>query len=316
MKYIFVRTFKKSSYIFLFLVCFHVSSWAQISADESSGYVMSEDGEGIPFAAIYLKNKNIGIIADIDGRYILPSSILSETGDTLIFSSIGYESQSIPVSVFNEKVNKNIVLRTNYVQLPEVVVTPRSRRPRDYGMFHLRTASVYFGGEPSSRIMVFVENTDNVHKLIQSINIRTRFSNAEIQKLRVFFAQKTDDGFQIINVADEDIFITDISRSRIRHGVSNYYIPFPEEGIYVGIEIIGEANVVQDRTRRLGFAIRGTTNANKPNTWFFKNEVWVQHPVETVEEIEKELEGVPRAFRRMIMNTIFNSNAMIGITAH
>ena len=108
-------------------------------AQEIKGYVISETGEGIPFANIFLRERNIGIVSDINGHYRLPIDILENVGDTLIFSSIGFETKRFPVTCFVEKVaagNTDIVLTSNYVLLPEVVVMPRE--PQDFGLFHIR----------------------------------------------------------------------------------------------------------------------------------------------------------------------------------
>lgn len=282
-------------------------------AQEINGYVMSKDGDGIAFAAIYLKEKNIGIVADLEGQYRLPISILSETTDTLVFSSIGYESLRIPVPEFNEKVstgNTNISLRADYVLLSEVEVVPNTHKPKDYGFFHLRSGVGTLAAKPSQRFMVFIENPDGVNKIIQTVNIRVSSGkNSGVEKLRIFFYAKTENGFQNISVADEDIFIFDFSQSRIRHDVSKHHILFPEEGIYVGFEIIGEENIMQDRSKNLGLNFSAITRIKKPYLYILdENENWAKMQDELAVEIDK----VPRAFRNMVLN----ANVQAGITAY
>ena len=286
----------------LFLLLFFVSIIG-LSAQEITGNVTSESGEGVPFTNIFLRERNIGIVSDINGHYRLPLDILENVGDTLIFSSIGFDTQRFSVAEFAEKVaagNTDIVLIANYILLPEVTVT--ARQPRDYGFFHLRTNITCIGATPSLKLMVFVENTDSVVKMIQTVNVRVSMNrHDDVEKLRVFFYQKTEDGFQNINVADEDIFITDIPRGRIRHDVSEFNIPFPAEGIYVGVEMIGKENIVQNRSRTLGFSISSTTRARQSRTYVLdENENWVN---------VQDTDVVPRAFRRP------NLNAQIGVTA-
>ena len=290
--------------IFLFLAS------KGLTAQNISGYVISENGEGIPFTSIFLREQNIGIISDMNGHYRLPNDFLKETGDTIIFSSIGFDTKRLPVALFAEKVaegNTDIVLTANYVLLPEVVVIPNNNRPREYGMFHLRSSNFFLFGRPAFKVMTFVENTDGLNKIIQTVNVRIRRDNDDTQKLRVFFYQKTENGFQNINVADEDILISDLSSSRIRLDVSRHHIPFPKEGLFVGIEWIGADNVVQDRRERFGLSVRTTNRDNRTHTWIFENETWVQFYF-----TEEEINEVPRMFR----NSVRNANAQIGITAH
>jgi len=146
-----------------------------LSAQEITGNVTSENGEGVPFTNIFLRERNIGIVSDINGHYRLPLDILENVGDTLIFSSIGFDTQRFPVAEFAEKVaagNTDIVLIANYVLLPEVIVTPRESR--DYGLFHIRRGVLPSAIQvrSSARFMIFIENTSNVSKMIQTLNIR------------------------------------------------------------------------------------------------------------------------------------------------
>ncbi|MCL2683472.1 MAG: carboxypeptidase-like regulatory domain-containing protein [Bacteroidales bacterium] len=298
-----------------------------VFAQNVSGYVRSENGEGVPFVSIYLKGKNIGITSNIDGHYILPSSILTETNDTLIFSSIGFETQKISVPIFKQRTSAgqtNIVLKTNSILLAEVVIRAKNHKPKDYGLFHLRSAPARYDYLfPSSRVMVFVENTDGTDKIIQTVNIRmscrdtdrSKHPNKD-RKLRVFFYQKTESGFQNIKVADDDILITDFSKIRIRHDVSKYRIPFPKEGIYVGFEWVGETNVIQERSRGREFGLSVTDKAKKPHSWVFIDEKWEQHPVEMYRMAIHNPYYGSDFFNRLHETIIQNSNFQIGITAY
>ncbi|MFC4635840.1 carboxypeptidase-like regulatory domain-containing protein [Dokdonia ponticola] len=59
----------------------------------------------IPFATIRVKNKSKGLISNMDGGFKIPEK-LQKLGDTLVISSIGYESQEIVLSNLNkEKIN-------------------------------------------------------------------------------------------------------------------------------------------------------------------------------------------------------------------
>jgi len=300
--------------VFLFLAVKTITA-----QDAISGYVTSETGEGIPFASIYLRDKNIGITSGINGHYRLPINFLEATTDTLIFSSVGYTTKRIPIVEFAKKAETgsiNIVLTSNYILLSEVYILPNTYRPIDYGFAHLRSAPTNFIGTPSQRLMVFVENTAGITKIIQTVNIRLAGSNSdEIEKLRVFFYQKTESGFQNINVADEDIFITDFSQSRIQHDVSEHHIPFPAEGIFVGFEWIGEENVVRDRSRASDLGIRVTNRANELHSWIsdIRTEEWLHYPPD---DLKEALNDVPRMLRRMVRKNIINVNFSIGITAH
>jgi hypothetical protein len=302
-------------YKYIFIVFLLLTSTI-LTAQEITGNVISENGEGVPFANIFLREKNIGIVSDINGHYRLPMDILENASDTLIFSSIGYDTQRFPVVLFAEMVaagNTDIVLTANYVLLSEVMVTPRT--PQDFGLFHLsRRFGSSFRFQSSKRIMVFVENTSNVPKIIQTINIRlTNQNNYGFEKIRVFFYLKNENGFQNVNVG-EDIFITDFSQTRIRHDVSELHIPFPIEGIFIGTEIVGEENVMQERLQPLSASFSATTRARGTRVYIFdeESESWKYMREGFAEQIEE----VPRMFRNMVLNMVVNMAPQIGITAH
>ena len=284
-------------------------------AQEITGSVVSETGEGVPFTNIFLRERNIGIVSDINGHYRLPIDILENVGDTLIFSSIGFDTQRFPIALFAEKVaagNTDIVLTSNSVLLSEVVVTPR--QPQDFGLAHLRSGIISSAFEDTSgRLMIFIENTSNTPKLIQTINIRLSRPSTDDLKLRVFFYQRTDDGFQNINVG-ENIFITDLSQTSIRHDVSELYIPFPAEGTFMGIEIIGEENVMQERSQPPPVSISGTSRVRGVGLYIFDYEYNTWHNLR--EELTELVAEGGRVIRIMFGNTVRNMTPMIGLTAH
>jgi TonB-linked SusC/RagA family outer membrane protein len=82
-----------------------------------SGTVTAEDGSGLPGVNITIRGTTLGTTSDIDGRY---SVNVSDPNAVLIFSSIGYVTEEIPIagrSVINLRMAPDI--RT----LGEVVVT-------------------------------------------------------------------------------------------------------------------------------------------------------------------------------------------------
>src|SRR5690606_30250161 len=79
------------------------------------GTVVDQNGEPIPGATVSVPNSGIGTATDIDGRY----SLTVPEGSTLVFSFIGYASQSIPV---DGKSIIDVTLAEDMSSLDEVVV--------------------------------------------------------------------------------------------------------------------------------------------------------------------------------------------------
>ncbi len=81
-----------------------------------SGTVTDDKHLPLPGVSVRIKEQNKGTVTDIDGRYIINAS----AGQTLVFSFIGYTSQSV---VVGDKPIINVSLTGDNKSLNEVVVT-------------------------------------------------------------------------------------------------------------------------------------------------------------------------------------------------
>ena len=72
--------------------------------------------EPVPGVNVLVKNTTIGTVTDLEGRYSLS---VPDTATTLIFSSIGYITEEIPI---NGRTEINLALRPDIKSLQEVVV--------------------------------------------------------------------------------------------------------------------------------------------------------------------------------------------------
>ena len=79
-----------------------------------TGIVNDENGMPLPGATVVVEETNAGATADFDGNYQISAS----TGQTLIFSYVGYESQSVAVG-YDMNINVNM---NPSGQLDEVIV--------------------------------------------------------------------------------------------------------------------------------------------------------------------------------------------------
>ncbi|MEK6481070.1 TonB-dependent receptor [Catalinimonas sp. 4WD22] len=101
----------------LLVICFLFSlnqSWAQTTT--VSGTVTDENNEGLPGVNVLIKGTSQGTVTDIMGQYNLGG--VSST-DTLLFTSVGYASQTIPVG---NQSTIDVNLQEDVQSLQEVVV--------------------------------------------------------------------------------------------------------------------------------------------------------------------------------------------------
>lgn len=82
--------------------------------------VDSNTGQGLPFVSILLKGGQSGTLTDIDGKFQLP--VPSPEGAELQISYLGYQPQTIALSIFPDKEKIIIKLKAQAVSLQEISV--------------------------------------------------------------------------------------------------------------------------------------------------------------------------------------------------
>lgn len=95
-----------------------------LSFSQFTGRVVDDNGEGIPFASITIKNTSQGATADSSGRFSLVTD--RDYPFTLIISYVGYVPQELVVR--NSHVNNVLVQLQALYQRDTVVITSRRRR--------------------------------------------------------------------------------------------------------------------------------------------------------------------------------------------
>lgn len=86
----------------------------------------SKTNEPVVFASIYLENRDLGVISNLDGGFRIPKRYL-EMGDILIISSLGYQEQKLSIfDLLLEQIN-TIRLEPAIFQLSEAVVKASKR---------------------------------------------------------------------------------------------------------------------------------------------------------------------------------------------
>ena len=107
---------KLKTSVMAFLAIFH---FATLLAQENSvsGLITgSENGEPLSGVNVLIKGTNRGTITDFDGNY----QINVQSGETIVFSSLGFETQEIP---FTGQSTLDVTLVADLESLDEVVVT-------------------------------------------------------------------------------------------------------------------------------------------------------------------------------------------------
>ncbi|MBD3628227.1 MAG: SusC/RagA family TonB-linked outer membrane protein [Cyclobacterium sp.] len=111
-----------------------------------TGTVTDENGEPIPGVTITVQGESIGTVTDINGEFTLDAP----ENAILVFSFIGFETQSIPVG---NKSSINVTMREDVAGLDEVVVTAfgqeRDRRALGYATSNIKSDELIKVGTPN-----------------------------------------------------------------------------------------------------------------------------------------------------------------------
>ncbi len=94
--------------------CLLLSIVMQAATIDVKGVVTDAQGLPLPGVTVVVKNENVGMTTDLDGRF----SIQVGQGKTLVFSYIGYRTKEIQVA---DKTLLDIVLEEDNKILDEVV---------------------------------------------------------------------------------------------------------------------------------------------------------------------------------------------------
>lgn len=95
-----------------------------------SGKVVTKDAEdkvtALPYTNVYIKNSSRGTSSEIDGFF----SIVARTGETVVFSQLGYETVEyvVPDSLTNDLYYWIQIMTQDDVLLPEAVIRPYPSR--------------------------------------------------------------------------------------------------------------------------------------------------------------------------------------------
>ena len=111
---------QKKILFFLFFVFLQLS---QIYAQIQGVVKDASTGEPIPFASVYYEGKGVGVLTDIDGRFVVDKFV---EWKNLSFSSVGYSVKVVPITQKTTKLT--VSLKPLEYTLDEVVVKARREK--------------------------------------------------------------------------------------------------------------------------------------------------------------------------------------------
>jgi hypothetical protein len=115
---------KQKKYFYLFLIILlYVNNTYSKELVQFSGYIKDvESFAPVPYAAIYIKDKNRGTISGSDGYF----NFVIAKGDTIIVKSLGFKTYTVvvPIDIEGTTYSKEINLEQDAVMLKGVTIRP------------------------------------------------------------------------------------------------------------------------------------------------------------------------------------------------
>ena len=136
------------------LCCPWPKAFSQDIEPAVTGTVSDENNEPLPGVNVLVKNTTLGTVTDVEGRYSL--SVPNED-DILVFSSIGYTTQEVPV---NGRTTVDVALAEDVQSLEEVVVVGYGQQKKsDLTGAVVRADIESFSQQPNVNILQSLQGT-------------------------------------------------------------------------------------------------------------------------------------------------------------
>lgn len=147
-------------------------------AQSIRGSIVNENDQPVPYATIFIRELNSGTTTNEQGRYFM---VLNAGIYHIAVSCIGYESQSLIVTITDGELIKNIKLQTSSTQLNELVVRASKRDPAfEIIQSVIENKEKHLTQVKSYKTNIYVRAVEQVDKKKKAVQ---QNSSDEIQKL-------------------------------------------------------------------------------------------------------------------------------------
>lgn len=232
----------------------------------------------------FLKSSN-GTNTNLEGNYFL--NIKGHLNDSIKVSYIGYKPKFISLKKFteNNEYTLNFNLEPEVIIIEEVIITQKNKKyDKKYILSEKRKGDVAMFSIIGYETTCLIENPKNEIGRIKSIKLYIR-KNKEadfIAKFRIkIYSYNKVENIPGENILNEDLIISPKNKNyQYTIDLENKKLPFLEDGVCVGIEMVDENNISK-KTDKVGPGIRFTYGENKQLTWYnYRNRTWGENKIQ------------------------------------
>lgn len=239
-------------------------------------------GEYLQLANITLLKSNNGTNTNLEGKFTL--NIKENLNDSIKVSYIGYKSKYISLKDYKEvkDYTLNISLTTEDNQLEEIIVSQkRIKYNKKYNISETREGDISMFSLIGHETACLIENPKAELGRIKSLKLYIRKNkNADfIAKFRIkIYSYNKIENKPEENLLTEDLIISPKNKTyQYVIDLEDKKIPFLEDGVCVGIELVDENNESK-KGDKIAPGFRFTYGENKQLTWYnYRNKGWAKN---------------------------------------
>jgi hypothetical protein len=265
---------------FLIFLILLISNFA--SAQVSGVIINSKTQEKVQFVNIWVENESIGTTSNHNREFTLTV----DHSKNLIFSAIGFETRKMK----SDSIQKTVALEPQIIVLSEIAVKPKKRNIElTIGRFKRSKINHYFacGSKPWIAARYFNYKEDyKPTAYLKKIRLLPK-SDVNEAKFNIRLYGVSENGAPENYIYDENIIgIARKGKKFTGIDVSDFYISFPKEGLFVAIEwlIIDENKhdykytTVGSNEKQVGVSYKPTLGTVRrdtdENSWKFSQGKW------------------------------------------
>lgn len=202
----------------------------------------SLSGEPLPYATVEIFDLKTGTITDKDGKFTLQlASDDFNPDNTIRFSYVGYEPAAMTIQNFMESA-KIISLHENPVILDEIKVIPGKYSTMIVGVEDMQPQSLQYANVFSGNKGNFIGNRKKKPGWIKSVSYYIQDDGYPTTPFRVRIYGVDEHNKPGKDILNKNVIVSAKRPGWLKVDLSEYNIPFPEEGLFVMMEWINSGD--------------------------------------------------------------------------
>lgn len=251
----------------IYLTIYLLSLSPLIAQITVSGKIIDmETKKNVEFVTVSVKNKNIGTYTDSLGKFVLNNC---NHNDTLIIKHIAYKKSAIPLTYFLKESVFFITPETNLIG--DVIIAPRKTKEYKAGCTTCNSNSS-ISSFKGYEVATLIKNDKNIeNSYIKNILLCVKKEKETSFYIRIHL-YANDNNRPGVETKYNNLHFIKNEKGIIKIDISNYMIPFPAMGLFIGIEWVsadpkGNSNEHDSISPRLLISDKQTNSITYYHLW-------------------------------------------------